>query len=239
MKIDELARLAKTTVRNVRAYQDRGLVPKPIRKGRTGIYSDVHLARLRLINQLLARGYSLGNIAELLGAWQSGRDLEEILGLEAAVALPFVQETPGKVTAAQLATMFGADPASLRAALDLGLVERDGAKFRVPSPRTLAAGAELVAAGIPVALALETLRRVRGDVEGIAKRLVALVVEQLLGGRRSRGLPKAMDVQKLAATVWKIRPLAERVVDAELARALELAARDQLGARLDRVLDAL
>ena len=35
--IDELARQADTTVRNVRAYQDRGLLPPQKKRGRTGI----------------------------------------------------------------------------------------------------------------------------------------------------------------------------------------------------------
>jgi hypothetical protein len=38
--IDELARVAGTTVRNVRAYQDRGLIAPPVRVGGVpGIYS--------------------------------------------------------------------------------------------------------------------------------------------------------------------------------------------------------
>ena len=47
-RIDDLAREAGTTVRNVRVYQDRGLLPPPRREGRAGIYTDVHLGRLRL-----------------------------------------------------------------------------------------------------------------------------------------------------------------------------------------------
>ena len=61
-RIDELAREAGTTVRNVRAYQDRGLLPPPRRSGRVGLYTDAHLARLRLIGTMLERGYTLGNI---------------------------------------------------------------------------------------------------------------------------------------------------------------------------------
>src|SRR5438309_572599 len=45
-RIDELAREAGTTVRNVRAYQDRGLLPPPRRSGRVGLYTDARqLAR--------------------------------------------------------------------------------------------------------------------------------------------------------------------------------------------------
>ncbi|MFB9386717.1 MerR family transcriptional regulator [Pseudonocardia petroleophila] len=35
-RIDELAHTAGTTVRNIRAYQDRGLLPPPRRVGRVG-----------------------------------------------------------------------------------------------------------------------------------------------------------------------------------------------------------
>ena len=83
--IDKLAREAGSTVRNVRAYQDRGLLPPPEKRGRTGIYTDVHLARLKIIGALLERGYTLNNIRDLLSAWEQGRDLNDILGLEVAV----------------------------------------------------------------------------------------------------------------------------------------------------------
>ena len=70
--IDELAREASSTVRNVRAYQDRGLLPPPEKRGRTGIYTDVHLARLKIIGALLERGFTINNIRDLLVAWQEG-----------------------------------------------------------------------------------------------------------------------------------------------------------------------
>jgi DNA-binding transcriptional MerR regulator len=83
--IDELALEAGSTVRNVRAYQDRGILPPPEKRGRTGIYTDVHLARLKIIGALLDRGYTLNNIRDLLSAWEQGRELNDILGLEVAV----------------------------------------------------------------------------------------------------------------------------------------------------------
>jgi DNA-binding transcriptional MerR regulator len=91
-RIDDLARMAGTTVRNVRAYQDRGLLPPPRREGRVGWYAESHLARLRVIGELLARGYTLANIGELLAGWEEGRDLSQLLGLPAALVAPWFEE---------------------------------------------------------------------------------------------------------------------------------------------------
>ena len=93
-RIDELARLANTTVRNVRVYQDRGLLSPPRREGRVGIYTEVHLARLRLIGQLLKRGYTFANIAELVSVWERGGNLSEVLGFESAVGDPGPTKSP-------------------------------------------------------------------------------------------------------------------------------------------------
>ena len=55
-RIDDLARAAGTTSRNVRAYQERGLLPPPEKRGRVGIYGDAHLERLEQVTGIhLAR----------------------------------------------------------------------------------------------------------------------------------------------------------------------------------------
>src|SRR5437899_993755 len=105
-RIDELAREAGTTVRNVRAYQDRGLLPPPRRSGRVGLYTDAHLARLRLIGHLLERGYTLANIDELVSAWERGQDIGELLGLEAALVQPWSDEVAGTITTEALNEIF-------------------------------------------------------------------------------------------------------------------------------------
>ncbi|NGO67532.1 MerR family transcriptional regulator, partial [Streptomyces boncukensis] len=74
-RIEDLAHHSGATVRTIRAYQDRGLLPKPERRGRANVYDDSHLARLRQIADLLERGYTLASIKELLQAWDEGRGL--------------------------------------------------------------------------------------------------------------------------------------------------------------------
>ena len=143
--IDELSQTAGMTVRNVRAYQDKGLIPPPEIRGRTGIYSDAHLARLRVIGPLLARGYSLGNIAELIDAWEKGHDLRQLLGLEQAITSPWSEDVPAYYELSELMAFFPRQmsPEALAKAASLKLIMIDGPRFKVPSPRLFNAGVEL------------------------------------------------------------------------------------------------
>ncbi|MEU7219802.1 MerR family transcriptional regulator [Nocardia iowensis] len=79
--IDELARVAETTVRSVRVYHERGLLPSPEVRGRIGYYGADHLHRLQTISRLLSRGMQLNGIRELLDAWDRGDGLATVLGV--------------------------------------------------------------------------------------------------------------------------------------------------------------
>ncbi|MBV9409965.1 MAG: MerR family transcriptional regulator [Acidimicrobiia bacterium] len=239
-RIDELAREAGTTVRNVRAYQDRGLLPPPRRSGRVGLYTDAHLARLRLIGQLLDRGFTLGNIAELITAWEQGQDLAELLGLEAELVQPWSDEVATTISLDDLNELFGQDDDALREAVKLGLLEPEegGDGFSVPSPRLLHAGAELVAAGIPLDAVLNHARQLARDTDRIAARFVELVSANVFEPYGDRPFP-AKDVPRLAELLRRLRPLAETTVDAYLARAMEQRLARELGNHYNRLMGHL
>ncbi|MBY8964174.1 MerR family transcriptional regulator [Algiphilus sp.] len=238
--IDELARAADTTVRNVRAYQDRGLIPPPERRGRTGYYGSEHLSRLRIIGQMINRGYTLTSIGELLEAWEHGRDIAQVMGLEAAVTSPWTDETGGYFTLPQLVKMFGGkfEPRWLVKASELGILRSEGARFYAPSPRMLRAGAELVKTGIPLDEMLDVVAKLRDNVERAANDMVRLV-EHHIFDRFGPGLPPSDEIPALGDAIWRLRPLVEVAVHAEVARAMERAATRHLGDRLAYVLDHL
>jgi DNA-binding transcriptional MerR regulator len=235
-RIDELAREAGTTVRNIRAYQDRGILPRPRRAGRVGLYSDAHLARLRLIDQLLARGYSLANIAELVVAWEQGQNVGELLGLEAALTDSWSTEVETTMSRDELLAMFGgtATPGALEEAVRLGLVEPIDGAFRIASPRLLEAGAELVRAGVPLDDVLVLARALRRDMDRVARRFVDLVAEHVFDPL-GEPLPTE-DIPRLTEVVRRLRPLAGKAVDAELERAVQRRVQEQLEERLGRIL---
>ena len=241
-RIDDLARLAGTTVRNVRAYQDRGLLPPPRRQGRAGWYSDAHLVRLRLVAQMLERGYSLANIKELVDAWESGQDVAELLGLEDVLSAPWSDETPAFLSPEDLAAMFGGggvDAAMVMAVADdavrAGVLEPREDGFLVRRPRLLRIAAELAEAGIPLDAVLSLGRELFADVDRIARRFVDLVAVHVFDPV-GEPLP-AQEVPRLTEIVRRLRPLASESVEVALADAMERHVANELRARLARIVE--
>ncbi|MFD3835233.1 MerR family transcriptional regulator [Streptomyces sp. NPDC058642] len=234
LRIEDLAHLSGATVRTIRAYQDRGLLPRPERRGRANLYSDAHLVRLRQIAGLLDRGYTLASIKELLEAWDTGRGLGGVLGLVAEVDGPWSDEAAVRISRAELEERFGGTPddAAIADAVELGVLEPvpgDEDRFLVPSPQELAVAVELHAAGVPLSAISGHLRELRGQVEHIAARFLEFTTEHVFaryldGPHR----PTDADAAEAASLVRRLRPLAQQTVDAELARAMRLLAVRQL-----------
>jgi DNA-binding transcriptional MerR regulator len=83
--IDELARMGGVTARNLRAYQSQGLLAAPRLRGRVGRYDASHLDRVRSVQRLQARGFSLAGIKALFDAHDRGATLGAVLGLDPAL----------------------------------------------------------------------------------------------------------------------------------------------------------
>lgn len=241
--IDELARVAGTTVRNVRAYQDKEILPPPERRGRTGIYTDAHLARLRLIGQLLGRGYSIANIAELIAAWEQGHDLRQLLGLESAITSPWSDDTPAMCDIMELLGQFGPTVTQdeIIQAVKLGMIEytNDEGKVRVPSPRLLNAGIQLVHEGLPLGDLLDIIEGVRANVDYVADALVKMVVRLVFDPYGKDKLPPPEDVERLTNLIWRLRPIADIAIASEVSRSMEKAINHHLSERLAAVLAQL
>lgn len=236
--IDELARVAGTTVRNVRAYQDRGLIAPPVRRGRAGIYSDVHLGRLRIINQLLERGFTIANIKELVDAWEQGQDLDHVLGLDSAIAGTWSIETPVYITPDEIAEVFGdgINEETLSRALKVGLFEVEGDRIKVPSPRILQAGIELYKAGVPLPSLLREIEVLREDTDRLTRSFVQLIANHLIEPLTDKNLPSPEQITQIGQVIERLRPLAEMVVNAEMAKGLRRHANVYIGDKFREIL---
>ncbi len=242
-RIEALAHHSGATVRTIRAYQDRGLLPKPERRGRANVYRDTHLERLHQIAGLLDRGYTLASIKELLDAWDTGRGLGGVLGLVAEVTGPWSDEEAGRITRAELGDRFGGtqEDDAVEEAVKLGVLVRvPGApeEFLVPSPQELAVAAELHAAGVPLLAITGHLRELRTRVEHIAGRFLDFTTEYVFRQYLDHP-PTEEEAAEAASLVRRLRPLAQQAIDVELARAMRTMATRHLRRHLDaEVVDA-
>jgi DNA-binding transcriptional MerR regulator len=225
LTIDELARNAGTTTRNVRAHQSRGLLPPPEIVGRIGYYDDDHLTRLKLIAHLQDRGFGLSAINDLLSAWESGEGLAAVLGFNDALMTPWSDETPEVLSQQQLVEMFpevADDPSLIERAVDLELLVPDAEGFKAPSPTLLRVGAELIGIGIPLSAVLDEAAALKENLCTVATRMVNLftvhVWEPFL-----RGDTPERSLEDITKLMLRTRPLSSETVQAMLAQAMQKA----------------
>jgi DNA-binding transcriptional MerR regulator len=193
--------------------------------GRVGWYGPGHVARLKYVGQLQERGFSLAAIHDLLRGWEEGRSLTEVLGFEEALTAPWSDEVPERISLARLAELFPEglqDPGLLQRAVDIGLLRFHDGEVEAPSPELLRVGAELVAAGIPLAAALDEYASLAADIAPIARRFVKLFEDHIWAPFVAAGLP-ADRLGDVSRSLRRIRPTAAAAVVAVLAQAMEQA----------------
>ena len=235
MTIDELARRTELTVRNIRAYQSRGLVPPPELRGRTGYYSDEHVARIKLIRELQSEGFNLEAIRRLIEG--AGGETEEVLRFTQAVRKPFEQEEPREVGLEELEKQWGdrADPRILRRALDLGLLEELGnGRYEERSPRLSRAGLELARLGVDAETGLDVIATARRHAEGVAEAYVQLFLNEIwkpfvAAGRPQERWPEVRDA------IERLRPLAAEVLLAVFGLAMTEATERAFGREMELI----
>ncbi|MBM7365512.1 MerR family transcriptional regulator [Gordonia hydrophobica] len=235
-RIDDLARAAGTTTRNVRGYQDRGLIPRPVRRGRIAIYGDEHLAKLRVINDLLARGFTMTHIGEFFTRVQTGDDIAESLGLREAVSRPWSQTATETVSADALFDRLNtSDPQLLGMLEEFGLIEPIGddespAQYEIKDVETIEAYQRLMQIGVPLPYILGLQRQLDEDMGRAARTLVSAGRRAVTEGRFDGWIPEKGAESDWASTfINELRTTGRiaahntlyRALDRELARQLD------------------
>jgi DNA-binding transcriptional MerR regulator len=221
--IDELARSAGTKVSTIRLYQQRGLLPPPAIEGRVGYYGDDHLARLRLVADLRARGFSLAAIRELADTWESGRDLGAVLGVERALGAPAPRR---RIPRAELDREFPElveDPALVARVEKLGAARPVNGDELEVDPGFLDVGRTLRELGIPLAVMLDEFERVQAFAHDAAQRYVELFEQFVWDPSMTRD---AAELERIATAIQSMRASATAVVVGALQHEIDAAASD-------------
>ncbi|MFV0464341.1 MAG: MerR family transcriptional regulator [Nostocoides sp.] len=171
LSLAELADLVELPERTVRLYQSRGLIDPPDRRGRSGIYTETHVQQLRTVKALIARGFPLSTIADVMRGKASARAL--LLILDGVEGVDMRRETRQKTLLSDSSRdiVDTDDPEALAMLKELGLIELDENGRVRTDALALAVMQDLVELG----LTRPEVARFATDVGVIARELAPVV----------------------------------------------------------------
>jgi DNA-binding transcriptional MerR regulator len=220
-RIDDLARLAGTTTRNVRVYRDRGLLPPPLRVGRIALYNDTHLTRLRLITSMLDRGYNIAHVREMLSAWEEGKNLGDVLGLETAIVGTWTTEKSDTVPLAEAQRLINDDKAFDRLER-LQVIRVDGDQATITRPKLIDAFNEIRGYGVSMDKLIDLHEQIVPLIDQISEMLVRAGAEHVADRIKPReALPADTEIAELITMLVRFRTQAVASVTATLASSIE------------------
>lgn len=232
-RIEELARLGGTTTRNIRVYRDRGLLHPPLRVGRIALFNDTHLTRLRLITSLLDRGYTIAHVHEMLSAWEQGKGVGELLGLESAIAGSWATEKPERTGLSEAKRLVD-DDAAFERMVGLGVIKLEdtdgGPEAIIVRPKLIEAFNEIRQYGVAADKLVDLHEQIAPLVDQISALLVAAGVEHVLDRiNPGAALPPDTEVAELITMLVRFRTQAVSAVTATLAFSIESTIESAVG----------
>ena len=161
-------------VDTVRYYQGMGLLPPTGREGRSVVYENVHLTRLKTIRALADDGFTLAQIKRLLD--ESGHPL--LMSLAGTVV---------GISRAELAERSGLAPPLIDMAVSAGLIEPlsggGDERFSPDVAPMLAAGYSLLEAGFPLDRLASLAARHATGVESVVDESIDLFKDHVRSGQ--------------------------------------------------------
>jgi DNA-binding transcriptional MerR regulator len=220
-RIDDLARLGGTTTRNIRVYRDRGLLPPPLRVGRIALFNDTHLTRLRLITSMLDRGYNIAHVREMISAWEQGKNLGDVLGLETAIVGTWTTEKPETMPLADAQRLID-DPHAFQRLVALALIRIDETHATLTRPKLIEAFNEMRGYGVEFDKLIDLHEQIVPEIDKISDMLVRAGAEHVMDRiKPGEPLPADAEIAELITMLMRFRTQAVATVTATLASSIE------------------
>jgi DNA-binding transcriptional MerR regulator len=204
MTLDALTKRVGMSVRNVRFYTTKGLVPPPIRRGRSGYYATEHLVRLELVRELQAHGFTLSAIEGYMRRIPAGASPETI-ALHRSLLAPWMAELPETISRKELVRRAGRplsdDDLDTLNALGIVFPTKQG-KYQVAVAH-LSVGVALLDLGMPFEAALAAQDIFTKHGRAIADELTELFRTQVWPAYKETGASP----EELRQVVEKFKPV--------------------------------
>ncbi len=231
LTVDELAARSGVTVRTIRFYAGRGLLPPPTLRGRLGLYGKDHLARLELVSELSSLGFTLAAIERFLQRLPASAGAEE-LALQRALLTPWLPEQLEEVDRPELQRRAGRalSDDELAALEALGVLERAGGdgQIRLHGSASLAVGLESLEMGLPPRVLRRSHELIAQHTAALAEDLMRLFQAEVLQPYRDSAR-QAQDRARLQDLLTRLKPITVRGVVTAFGRAVNRTIRERLG----------
>jgi DNA-binding transcriptional MerR regulator len=205
LSVEQLASRVGMSVRTVRFYAGRGLIPPPRREGRNGYYGPDHLARLELVRELQAHGFTLSAIERYLDRIPADATPSEV-ALHRTLLAPWVPKLPETITRKELETRAGRSLADdeIEVLIAVGVVEPTPTEdmFKV-APAHLAIGIAFLDMGLPMEAALAANRIFTAHGRAIAEEVTEVFRTTIWPHLRDSDLPP----EDITAMIERFKPL--------------------------------
>jgi DNA-binding transcriptional MerR regulator len=233
LTVDELAARAGVSVRTLRFYSGRGLLPPPeLGPRRVGWYGVAHLDRLELIEELQRQGLTLAAIERYLAALP--KDISSLdLAIHRALVAAWTPEPAEEADVERLSLRVGRrlSGADLDRLVAMGALHRTDRPevFRV-DPGLLPLGARVLDLPIPLDTILATRAVVRLHSQATARELHRLFRETVWRPLRERESDPA-ELDRMRELTDEVEPLLAQALVTAFHRSLaeELAASEARG----------
>jgi DNA-binding transcriptional MerR regulator len=204
LTLDELTTRVGMSVRNVRFYTSRGLVPPPIRRGRSGYYSADHVARLELVQDLQSHGFTLAAIERYVAGIPASATPGDI-ALHRTMLAPWQSEAPVQLSRAELERRAGraltADDVAVLTTLGVVTPGSRG-RYRVAVAH-LSVGLGLLDHGFPPEAARAAAEVYAAHGRAVAEELYAVFRELVWPAYKESGAPP----DALREVLERLKPL--------------------------------
>lgn len=172
LSLTELTERVGVSVRNIRFYTSRGLVPPPLRRGRQGFYNADHVARLEMVKELQGHGFTLSAIEKYLADLPDDAGPAE-LAVHRVMLTPWQSEVREELTRAELETRAGRSlsDADVETLGVFGIARSNGPDAYLVSVAQLPIGVGLIDLGLPLEAAKASGRVFAAHGQAIAEEL--------------------------------------------------------------------
>jgi DNA-binding transcriptional MerR regulator len=204
LTLDELTDRVGVSVRNIRFYTSKGLVPPPLRRGRSGYYTSDHVARLQLVLELQGHGFTLSAIEKYVAGIPADASPADI-ALHRTMLAPWMADSREEMSRPELERRAGrrVSASDLETLQALGVLEPCGrGRFQV-SVSQLGVGLGLLDLGYPIEAARAAHEVYAAHGRAIAEELYELFRTMVWPVYKEQGVSP----ERIQEVVERLKPL--------------------------------